>query len=195
MHDFWDFVCVIQWYAHWIYELKRTDTYIHLMEQTQRHIEHSGISWSERWRAVPVYFSFPNRIILTTQTFPRKKYLARRGWTNHESMEILMTNSWSEFRFKNRDKKETHKNWHFIIVCLSIMSRIAFSILLANLMSGTVDCFLFYRSSIKNITKWKKSDHFAFSILLDLTMVLDVWWSELIILEILIRKSREVNSF
>ena len=195
MHDFWDFVCVIQWFAHWIYELKKTDTYIHLMEQTQRHIEYSGISWSERWRAVPVYFSFPNRIILTTQTFPRKKYLARRGWTNHESMEILMTNSWSEFRFKNRDKKETHKNWHFIIVCLSIMSRIAFSILLANLMSGTVDCFLFNRSSIKNITNWKKSDHFAFSILLDLLMVLDVWWSELIIVEILIRKSREVNSF
>ena len=126
MHDFWDFVWVIQWYAYWIYELKRTDTYIHLMEQTQRHIEHSGISWSERWRAVLVYLSFPNRIIPTTQTFPRKKYLVRRGWTNHESMEILMTNSWSEFRFKNRDKKETHKNWHFIIVCLSIMSRIVF---------------------------------------------------------------------
>ena len=134
---------VIQWYVHWIYEIKKTDTYIHLTEQTQRHIEYSGISWSERWRAVPVYLSFPNRIILTTQTFPRKKYLVRRGWTNHESMEILMTNSWSEFRFKNRDKKETHKNWHFIIVCLSIMSRIVFPILLANLKSDTVDCFLF----------------------------------------------------
>ena len=175
---------------------KKTDTYIHLTEQTQRYIEYSGISWSERWRAVPIYFSFPNRIIPTTQTFPRKKYLVRRAWTNHESIEILMTNPWSEFRFKNRDKKETDKNWHFFIVCLSIMSRIAFSMWLVNLKSDTVDCFFFYRSSIKNITNWKKSVHFAFSILLDLTMVLDVWWSELINLEIFIRcKSREVNSF
>ena len=143
---------------------KKTDTYTHLTEQTQRHIEHSGISWSERWRAVPVYFSFPNRIIPTTQTFPRIKYLVRRGWTNHESIEILMTNSWSEFRFKNRDKKETDKNWHFIIVCLSIMSRIAFSMWLANLKSDTVVCFLFifHQSRISRIERNRITSLFLF---------------------------------
>ena len=176
--------------------MRKNNRYVHTFDGTN-----AETYWALRYFMIRKMTScsgllvFPNRIILTTQTFPRKKYLVRRGWTNHESMEILMTNSWSEFLFKNRDKKETHKNWHFIIFCLSIMSRIVFPILLANLKSGTVDCFLFYRSSIKNITNWKNSDHFAFSILLDLTMVLDVWWSELIILEILIRNSREVNSF
>ena len=143
---------------------KKTDTYTHFKEQTQKHIEHSSISWSERWRAVPVYFSFPNRIIPTTQTFPRMKYLVRRGWTNHESIEILMTNSWSEFRFKNRDEKETDKNWHFIIVCLSIMSRIAFSMWLANLKSDTVDCFLFFvhQSRILRIERNRITSLFLF---------------------------------